>query len=90
MELHDRDLPFEDDGGVALGLEEVLNTETVLISADLYSCFMFFHVENFVVSHIRLAYGRQSSGQSEEQWSVEQQFGIQVNVVYSCPKTWLT
>lgn len=39
MELHDRDLPFEDDGGVALGLEEVLNTETVLISADLYSCF---------------------------------------------------
>lgn len=28
MELHDRDLPFEGDGGGALGLEEVLNTET--------------------------------------------------------------
>lgn len=46
VELHDRDLPSERDGGVALGLKEVLNTETVLISANLYSCFCgeFCHV----------------------------------------------
>lgn len=71
------DLSSEGDGGVALGLEEVLNMETVPISADLYS----WLAENFVISCIHLTYGRQRSGQGGEQ-----QFGTQVNVdvVSSC------
>lgn len=46
VELHGRDLSSDRGGGVALELEEVLNMETVLISADLYSCFCgeFCHI----------------------------------------------
>lgn len=85
MRLHDRDHSSEGDGGVALGLEEVLNTETVL------SLLIFIHVsvENFVLFHLHLAYGRQRSGQREEQWGGEQQFGTEADVV-SCPsELWL-
>lgn len=63
VELHGGDISSEGDGGVALGFEEVLNKETVPISANLYSCFCgeFCHISHTF-----------SLCQGEEQWGGEQ------------------